>query len=180
MSKTMILLSKAIKGYELSYELGMIDERNSLVQLNGTRKILADTLHHVLADETLLLSLEKRGSNNELSIDLIYFAKKSTPIMNNIEIEPALAFTMEHILANVSKFIQKGSGFTITSVDEHYLNVAQYKPIKGSTFIPLPKELQNPKKGLINIQNKKDNECFRSCHTRFLNSQEKDPQRVKK
>ena len=40
-------------------------------------------------------------------------------------------------------------------------------------------ELRNPKKGLINIKNK-DDECFRWCHIRQLNPQEKDPQRIKK
>ena len=40
-------------------------------------------------------------------------------------------------------------------------------------------KLKNPKKGLINIKNK-DNECFRWCHIRHLNSQKEDPQRIKK
>ena len=51
--------------------------------------------------------------------------------------------------------------------------------MNGSSYIGLPTELRNPKKGLINIKNK-DVECFRWCHIRHLNPQEKDPQRVKK
>ena len=35
------------------------------------------------------------------------------------------------------------------------------------------------KKGLINLKNN-DNECFRWCHIRLLNPQDKDPQRIKK
>ena len=54
-----------------------------------------------------------------------------------------------------------------------------YKPLNGSSYIELPTELRNPKKGLINIKNK-DAECFRWCHIRHLNPQEKDPQRIKK
>ena len=34
-------------------------------------------------------------------------------------------------------------------------------------LFPLPKDLRNPMKGLINIQNK-DNECFRWCLVRYL------------
>ena len=49
----------------------------------------------------------------------------------------------------------------------------------GSSYIELPTELRNPKKGLINIKNK-DSECFRWCHIRHLNLQEKNPQRIKK
>ena len=51
--------------------------------------------------------------------------------------------------------------------------------MKGSSYIPLPKELRNSSKGLINLKNE-DNECFRWCHIRYLNVQEKDPQRIKK
>ena len=49
----------------------------------------------------------------------------------------------------------------------------------GSSYIDLPDEFKNSAKGLINIKNK-DDECFRWCHIRHLNSQEKDPQRIKK
>ena len=49
----------------------------------------------------------------------------------------------------------------------------------GSSYIELPTELKNPKKGLTNIRNK-DDECFRWCHIRHLDPQEKNPQRIKK
>merc|ERR1711911_488777 len=54
-----------------------------------------------------------------------------------------------------------GSGWTIVSIDAHYLNITQYKPMNGSSYIKLPKELVNSSKGLINLQNQ-DNQCFRS------------------
>ena len=34
-------------------------------------------------------------------------------------------------------------------------------------------------KGLINLKNK-DDECFKWCHVRFINAQNKDPERIKK
>ena len=34
-------------------------------------------------------------------------------------------------------------------------------------------------KGLINLKNK-DNKCFEWCHTRFVNPQNKNPERIKK
>ena len=51
--------------------------------------------------------------------------------------------------------------------------------MKGSSYIQLPSELRNPKKGLINMKNE-DNECFRWCHIRHLNPQDKNNQRIKK
>lgn len=51
--------------------------------------------------------------------------------------------------------------------------------MQGNSYIPLPVKLQNPAKGLINLQNK-DNQCFRWCHMRYLNPQNDQPQRIKK
>ena len=60
-----------------------------------------------------------------------------------------------------------------------YLNVSSYSPLIGSTYIELPDELKNSRKGLINIQND-DNKCFLWCHIRHLNLIDKNPQRTTK
>ena len=46
-------------------------------------------------------------------------------------------------------------------------------------FFELPKEVNNPKKGLINIRNK-DNKCFLWCHVRHLNLVNDNSTRIKK
>ena len=79
----------------------------------------------------------------------------------------------------IAQWVSKGSGWTIQSVDNHYLNIVQYQPMKGSSYIKLPQELRNSAKGLINMKNE-DNECFTWCHFRHLNPQAKYPQRIKK
>ena len=85
----------------------------------------------------------------------------------------------QNLLNQISQWISEGSGWTIQSVDSHYLNIVKYKPMKGSSYIQLPNELRNSAKGLINMKNE-DNECFRWCHIRHINPQEKYPQRIKK
>ena len=67
----------------------------------------------------------------------------------------------------------------ISNINEHYINTVVYEPTKGSSYIPLPVGLRNSTKGLVNLRNN-ENECFRRCHMRYLNLQEKDPQRIKK
>ena len=79
----------------------------------------------------------------------------------------------------IAQWISEGSGWTIESVDNHYLNIVQYQPMKGSSYIKLPQELRNSAKGLINMKNE-DNECFRWCHIRHLNPQDIHPERIKK
>jgi len=83
------------------------------------------------------------------------------------------------IKKNIAQWLSEGFGLIIKSVDKHYLNIVKYKPIKGSSYIQLPKELRNSKKGLVSMKNK-DNECFRWSHIRHLNPQENDPQRINK
>ena len=85
----------------------------------------------------------------------------------------------QEILNTIDKWVSEGSGWVIDRIDSHYINVTLHKPLNGSSYIELPTELMNPKKGLINIKNK-DTECFSWCHIRHLNPQEKDPQRIKK
>ena len=57
--------------------------------------------------------------------------------------------------------------------------MANYNPLAGSSYIPLPPELNDSMKGLINLENK-DYECFKWCHVRFINPQNKDPDRIQK
>ena len=61
----------------------------------------------------------------------------------------------------------------------HNINIVEYVPLKGKSYIPLPEELRHHNKGLINLKNE-DSECFRWCHNRHLNPQEKHTERIKK
>ena len=70
-------------------------------------------------------------------------------------------------------WINKGSAWTMEQIDGLYINVANYKPLSGSSYIPLPKVLNNSKKGLINLKNK-DHKCFMWCHIRLINPQNKN------
>ena len=83
------------------------------------------------------------------------------------------------MLGIIEVWISEGSGWTIDKVDNNYVNVVNYKPLIGSSYIELPTEFKNSAEGLINIKNK-DDECFRWCHIRHLNPKSKDPQRIKK
>ena len=128
--------------------------------------------------ETLKVTFEK-NSGNEIIEKTAYFNSTPQTIINQIEINEALQMSKQNILNQISQWISEGSGWTVQSVDSHYLNIVQYKPMKGSSYIQLPSKLRNSAKGLINMKNE-DNECFRWCHIRHLNPQEKYPQRIKK
>ncbi|MCG8571960.1 MAG: hypothetical protein MJB14_17635 [Spirochaetes bacterium] len=98
--------------------------------------------------------------------------------MNSHEINDALAQGSQILLNRIAIWVSEGSGWTVEVILSHYVNVVKYVPLRGNSYIPLPKELQNSKKGLINLKNG-DNKCFLWCHVRHLNPQNKDPQRIK-
>ena len=58
------------------------------------------------------------------------------------------------------------------------LHTVSYRPLRGNTWIPLPKELAD-KKAIINMKNK-DNKCFMWCVQRAIYATNKHPERVDK
>ena len=50
----------------------------------------------------------------------------------------------------MQKSLGKGSNQITDSVIEHNISISKYKPSAGSSCIKLPKELDHPRKGLIN------------------------------
>ena len=60
-----------------------------------------------------------------------------------------------------------GSSYGIEDVSNHYINVYKYLPLKGGSYIEMPDNFKNSKKGLINIWNK-DEKCFMGCHIAYL------------
>ena len=178
--------AKALKGYTKSYEISIKNDKDPLVQLNSTRKAVAYHITSVLTSmkglkfaETLTVTFEKETGHEERVIKKAYFNSQPQTITNDTQIELALSLSKQEILNNIAVWISEGSGWTIESINNHYLNVVKYEPIKGSSYIKLPTELRNSAKGLINMKNE-DNECFRWCHIRHLNPQDKYPQRIKK
>ena len=58
----------------------------------------------------------------------------------------------------IEKFTNTASGLEIAHCIKLCLNIAKYEPLKGSSYIPLPKALAN-KKAIINVQND-DGRCL--------------------
>ena len=128
--------------------------------------------------ETLKITFQQQVGEQIVS-RIGYFNSKPKTIINANDLQPFLDVNVEQILNTIHKWISQGSAPIINSIDGHYINIIKYEPLAGSSYIKLPTELQHHKKGIINLQNK-DNECFRWCHVRHLNPQNKDPQRIKK
>ena len=82
---------------------------------------------------------------------------------------------IEEVLAN---FQQSGSNWVFQEIRRLEIHFANWQPLGGSTFIPLPTQLKN-KKGVINIKNE-DNQCFKWCVVRALNPVDQNSNRLTK
>ena len=74
--------------------------------------------------------------------------------------------------------MSEGSGWTIEEIRSHFVNIVKYQPLRGNSYLPLPIELRNSNKGLINPKNV-DDKCFLWCHVRHLNPQKDHAYRIK-
>ena len=50
--------------------------------------------------------------------------------------------------------------------------------ISCSSYTKIPKELEHPRKGLINVQNISDNECIKWCLVRYLLPPDHHPAKI--
>ena len=184
-------LNRALKGHAKSYEIELQDDLNPLNHFTKTRPQTESHLEDLLKTmkgfkfiETLEVMFEKdtidSKTGKRVSIyKTAFFNGKAKTITKVNVIEHDLNMSRQEILNVIDKWVSEGSGWVIDRIDSHYINVTTYTYLHGSSYIELPMELKNSKKGLINIRNK-DDKCFRWCHIRHLNPQEKNPQRIKK
>ena len=161
-------LNQAIKGPAKSYDIEVQDNLNPLNHFTKTKTLVESHLENLLKDmkgfkfiETLEVTFEKdtidSKTGKRVSIyKTAFFNGKAKTITKSNDIEPELNMSRQEILNVIDKWVSEGSGWVIDQIDSHYINVTTYKPLHGSSYIELPTELRNPKKGLIIIKNKDD------------------------
>ena len=176
---------RALKDFTKSFEVSLRYDRDALVQLQNTRLAISQLFSVTLSDtkgfkfvKTLKVTFVKRKDEHNI-YKPAYFNSRAQIIINPNDFLPSLGLSQQQLLNGIGVWLSEGSGWNISNIDEYYINTVVYEPTKGSSYIPLPTELQHSRKGLVNLKNE-NNECFRWCHIRHLNTQEKNPQWIKK
>ena len=185
---------QALRNRVKSFEVSLIERKDPHKQLYYTTPGVAKELGSILNRDggmkvqvTLPVLFKKKkieyrddGQAEEVfEYKDAYFNSTAFTILNEYQIIEALDKAAEEINNKIAFWLSEGSGWTIVEIRSHYVNIVKYLPLRGSSYIQLPKELRNSMCGLINLQNK-DNECFRWCHNRHLNPRKKNPQRITK
>ena len=103
------------------------------------------------------ISVDKEGKETEL-VELKNFRSKFYEIIHQDEIGEALRSASADLINDIETFLENGSQWKFKKNKKLHVNVFHYKPIKGSSYIPLPPIIAN-KKACVNIKNN-DAKCF--------------------
>ena len=139
-------------------------------------------------EKTLESNLDSLGSlKYSIGLELVFkkkpdsftdppvrFYTKNEAVFNQDEINLDKQFL--ELGERIENFIQDGSGWQLSSLKTLWLDIAQYKPLKGSSYIPLPDVLKH-KKAIIDIKND-DEHCLRYTLRAALFPTSDHPQRI--
>ncbi|CAB4018912.1 Gastrula zinc finger [Paramuricea clavata] len=146
-----------------------------LDQMTASRQVVRGILVNELKrmgglkyTETIKVRMSKEIGDGKTKKDSVYFKSKTGTATNFEDIESTAAQNQLTILSRIETFQNLGSNWIILNIESHYVNIAMYKPLKGSSYMKLPGDISNPKCGLINMKND-DNMCFLWSHVRHLN-----------
>ena len=68
------------------------------------------------------------------------------------------------LLSTLFSFTAHGSGWIVDKIKTVELKMANFAPVRGSSYLALPSELQGVR-SLLNTRNHLDNKCFLYCFT---------------
>ena len=122
------------------------------------------------------ITLKKQMNDNEFDPKTLYFNSLIKTVVNR---RHHLNDSFEEILNLVEIRINEGSGWIIDKIEGLYINISNYEPLLGGSYISLPKALNNSMKVLINLKNK-DHKCFMGCYLRLINPTNSYPERINK
>ena len=90
---------------------------------------------------TLNLEFQKIESDDKTIKSTFNSNSKAKTIINERDIDNVFESIYSAIMSDIQKSLGQGSDWIINSVIDH-----KYKPLSGSIYTKLPKELDNPKK----------------------------------
>ena len=107
----------------------------------------------------LLAAIILKTWNNELNIYDIqkFYIRSDAMTVTNQKFNLNAAYKKLKILLDI--WDGPSSGWIVDKIEDIYINVSNYEALVGRSYIPLPTELNNSMKGLINLKNK-DTESF--------------------
>ena len=110
------------------------------------------SFHQFKVSLVLKVEMTKAQGDGKRKVQQPYFSSKPYTILSQHDIENAIEEGHQRIDSQIDKWTKEGSGWVVNRVICLYVNIAKYQPLKGSSYIELPKYLQT-KKAIVNVKN---------------------------
>ena len=152
--------NSALRNFARVYTINGIEGYDARSFLDGARENMTSVLRNNRRTKVKLIF----KCNMERPSTLVETVIKPADFHSDIEVyldgndERALRYDGRKNNRKNGSFQSMGSGWRLYSIIQLELHTVRYNPLRGETWIPLPKELAN-KKAIINAKNK-DNKCF--------------------
>ena len=117
----------------------------------------------------------QRDDGNETTTSSPYFRSRTYRFLLSEELlEHDLNEAFQKMFAALEKYQKEGSNWFVKSIIKLEIHTVVYRPISGSTFIPLPQTLALSN-SILNIENE-DEKCFLYCVLASLHPQQALPE----
>ena len=145
-------IQHAFRNYAETYDVEVVDRISLSDSLFLAKSSIIDLFKDLLKEKRgfkYILSVRvtlKRWNNETNTYDIDTIFRNSDPItVTNKRFDLGTAYeTLKHRL---SIYSGEGSGWIIVRIADIWINIANYDPLSGSSYNPLPPKLNNPKKG---------------------------------
>ncbi|HEY9485712.1 MAG TPA: hypothetical protein VIQ04_03640, partial [Nitrososphaeraceae archaeon] len=150
-----------LKTYNILNTKGYKDVRKFL---DNTQNIIEGKIKHTLkymdmkVNMVLVAEYKKGVDKDNMEYLETNFKTKNEIIVKATNLTDYYSGAKDHILNEMESFETRGSQWTLNKIHKLELRLNKYNPLKGSSYIPLPKVI-DAKKAIINVKNG-DNKCF--------------------
>ena len=107
-----------------------------------------------------------------------YFNSETVENLEGTDESAVYDRSIQTIEERIQNFNQRGSNWRFQRVLSLDIHFTDFQPLRGSTFLPLPRKIKT-KKAVINMKNN-DDQCFKWSVVRALNPVEKNSERITK
>ena len=124
----------------------------------------------------LVCMMEQMGNISRSIQDKAYFNSETHINLESTDVKEILTKVIRSIIEKIAIYQKNGSGWYFKEIVHLEIHTADYNPMRGSSYIPLPDWIMR-KKAIVSIRNK-DEKCFLWCVLRHLHPRDKNDFRL--
>ena len=170
-SKGKLLQASAFGGTVQTYYLEANGDHDFLQFMVDRKQLIDEIIEEAVQAEpkkvqlSARVKLEKPALEDEDATDLTIHvnSKMETVYLGERLTEDAFFTMLDQMLSSLFSFTSHGSGWMLKDINGLYVKLVSYVPIRGSSYLALPSDLQSMN-CLLNIRNREDNNCFLYCY----------------